>query len=109
MRCCRVQGPGQLLRRKTHQGIATLGAAFFQKPVIVRMSDFKSIINQPDSGRYDPGGKRGRGLLHFCRLSDSFRECFELECRALKKVRNEMGLTNVEIMVPFAHRPEAGR
>jgi pyruvate,water dikinase len=90
---------------KLTEGIATLGAAFFPKPVIVRMSDFKSNEYSSLTGgkKYEPVEENPmlgfRGAARY--IADSFRECFELECRALKKVRNEMGLTNVEIMVPF--------
>ncbi len=90
---------------KLTEGIATLGAAFFPKPVIVRMSDFKSNEYSRLTGgkQYEPEEENPmlgfRGASRY--IADSFRECFELECRALKKVRDEMGLTNVEIMVPF--------
>ncbi|WP_426816478.1 phosphoenolpyruvate synthase [Winslowiella sp. 2C04] len=87
------------------EGIATLGAAFAPKRVIVRLSDFKSneYANLVGGERYEPEeenpmlGFRGAGRY----VSDSFRDCFALECKAVKRVRNEMGLTNVEIMVPF--------
>ncbi|MGH9809628.1 MAG: putative PEP-binding protein, partial [Terriglobia bacterium] len=90
---------------KLAEGVATLGAAFWPKPVIVRLSDFKSNEYSSLTGgsRYEPReenpmlGFRGAGRY----VDPSFRECFALECRALKKVRDEMGLTNVEIMVPF--------
>lgn len=90
---------------KLTEGIATLGAAFYPKPVIVRMSDFKSNEYSSLTGgrQYEPEEENPmlgfRGAARY--ISESFRECFELECRALKKVRDEMGLTNVEIMVPF--------
>ena len=82
-----------------------LGAAFFPKPVIVRLSDFKSNEYSGLIGgqRYEP--KEENPMLGFRGASryvaETFRDCFELECRALKKVRDEMGLTNVEIMIPF--------
>ena len=87
------------------EGIATLGAAFAPKRVIVRLSDFKSneYANLVGGERYEPEeenpmlGFRGAGRY----VSDSFRDCFALECKGVKRVRNEMGLTNVEIMVPF--------
>jgi pyruvate,water dikinase len=90
---------------KLAEGVATLGAAFWPKPVIVRLSDFKSNEYSALTGgaRYEPHeenpmlGFRGAGRY----LDPSFRDCFQLECRALKKVREDMGLTNVEIMVPF--------
>jgi len=90
---------------KLTEGISTLGAAFFPKPVIVRMSDFKSNEYSSLTGgkQYEPEEENPmlgfRGAARY--ISESFRECFELECRALRKVRDEMGLTNVEIMVPF--------
>jgi len=87
------------------EGIATLGAAFAPKRVIVRLSDFKSneYANLVGGERYEPEeenpmlGFRGAGRY----VADSFRDCFALECEAVKRVRNEMGLTNVEIMIPF--------
>ncbi|KKB05015.1 phosphoenolpyruvate synthase [Pantoea anthophila] len=87
------------------EGIATLGAAFAPKRVIVRLSDFKTneYANLVGGERYEPEeenpmlGFRGAGRY----VADSFRDCFALECEAVKRVRNEMGLTNVEIMVPF--------
>ena len=90
---------------KLVEGVSTLGAAFWPKPVIVRLSDFKSNEYSSLTGgsRYEPReenpmlGFRGAGRY----IDPSFRSCFALECRALKKVRDEMGLTNVEIMVPF--------
>ncbi len=90
---------------KLAEGIATIAAAFWPKPVIVRLSDFKSNEYRKLIGgsRYEPEEENPmlgfRGASRY--ISESFRDCFELECRALKKVRNEMGLTNVEIMVPF--------
>ena len=87
------------------EGIATLGAAFYPKRVIVRLSDFKSneYANLVGGERYEPEeenpmlGFRGAGRY----VSESFRDCFALECEAMKRVRNDMGLTNVEVMVPF--------
>ena len=90
---------------KLTEGIATLGAAFWPKPVIVRLSDFKSNEYSSLAGGklYEPREENPmlgfRGASRY--IASSFRDCFELECRALKKVRDEMGLTNVEIMVPF--------
>jgi pyruvate,water dikinase len=90
---------------KLAEGISTLAAAFWPKPVIVRLSDFKSNEYSSLAGgaRYEPREENPmlgfRGASRF--VAPSFRECFELECRALKHVRDEMGLTNVEIMVPF--------
>ncbi|PLR46814.1 phosphoenolpyruvate synthase [Chimaeribacter arupi] len=87
------------------EGIATLGAAFWPKRVIVRLSDFKSneYANLVGGEKYEPHeenpmlGFRGAGRY----VSDSFKPCFALECEAMKRVRNDMGLTNVEVMVPF--------
>jgi len=90
---------------KLVEGIATLAAAFHPKPVIVRLSDFKSneYANLLAGERYEPHEENPmigfRGAARY--LSDAFRPCFELECRAVKKVRNQMGFTNVEIMIPF--------
>ncbi len=99
------RNPVSFYVEKLTEGIATLGAAFFPKPVIVRMSDFKSNEYSSLAGgkKYEPVEENPmlgfRGAARY--IADSFRECFELECRALKKARDEMGLTNIEIMVPF--------
>jgi pyruvate,water dikinase len=98
---------------KLAEGVATLGAAFWPKPVIVRLSDFKSNEYSSLTGgsRYEPHEENPmlgfRGASRY--LSPAFRDCFELECRALKKVRDEMGLTNIEIMVPFVRTVDEGR
>ena len=90
---------------KLIEGIATLAAAFRDKPVIVRMSDFKSneYANLIGGKLYEPSEENPmlgfRGASRY--VSDNFIDCFELECRALKYVRDEMGLTNVKIMIPF--------
>jgi pyruvate, water dikinase len=95
---------------KLVEGIATLGAAFSPSPVIVRLSDFKSneYANLLGGDLFEPGEENPmigfRGTSRY--LSADFRDCFELECRALKKVRDEMGLTNIEIMVPFCRTLE---
>jgi pyruvate,water dikinase len=87
------------------EGIATIAAAFYPKKVIVRMSDFKSneYSNLIGGNQYEPHEENPmigfRGASRY--IAPSFRDCFELETRALKKVRDEMGLTNVEIMIPF--------
>jgi pyruvate,water dikinase len=98
---------------KLTEGVATLGAAFWPKPVIVRLSDFKSNEYRKLLGGelYEPVeenpmlGFRGAGRY----VAPSFRDCFELECRAMKKVREEMGYTNVEIMVPFVRTVQEAR
>ncbi|MGL9719333.1 phosphoenolpyruvate synthase [Symbiopectobacterium sp.] len=87
------------------EGIATLAAAFWPKRVIVRLSDFKSneYANLVGGERYEPHeenpmlGFRGAGRY----VSPHFKACFALECAAVKRVRNDMGLTNVEVMIPF--------
>ena len=90
---------------KLVEGISTLAVAFMDQPVIVRMSDFKSneYANLLGGKLYEPSEENPmlgfRGASRY--VSDNFRDCFELECKALKRVRNEMGLTNVEIMIPF--------
>ncbi len=90
---------------KIVEGVSTLAAAFWPKKVIVRMSDFKSneYANLIGGKLYEPTEENPmlgfRGASRY--ISDSFRDCFELECRAMKKVREVMGLTNVELMVPF--------
>ena len=90
---------------KLTEGISTLAAAFSPKPVIVRMSDFKSneYANLLGGDRFEPHEENPmigfRGASRY--VSNEFRACFELECRAIKKVRDVMGLTNVEVMIPF--------
>ncbi|MBB3219989.1 phosphoenolpyruvate synthase [Pseudoduganella umbonata] len=90
---------------KLAEGIATIGAAFWPKPVIVRLSDFKSNEYRKLIGgsRHEPDEENPmlgfRGAARY--LSADFAGAFEMECAALKRVRNDMGLTNVEIMVPF--------
>lgn len=95
------------------EGIATLAAAFWPKRVIVRLSDFKSneYANLVGGSRYEPHeenpmlGFRGAGRY----VSDDFKDCFALECEAVKRVRNLMGLTNVEIMIPFVRTVEQAK
>lgn len=95
---------------KLVEGIATLAAAFHPHKVIVRMSDFKSneYANLLAGDRYEPHEENPmigyRGVSRY--LSTSFRDCFELECQALRRVRNDMGLTNVEVMIPFCRTLE---
>lgn len=90
---------------KLAEGIATIAAAFYPKPVIVRLSDFKSNEYKKLIGgsRYEPDEENPmlgfRGASRY--IAEDFAEAFEMECRAMKRVREEMGLTNVEIMVPF--------
>jgi pyruvate,water dikinase len=97
--------PREFYIAKLAEGISTLAAAFAPSTVIVRMSDFKSneYANLIGGKRYEPEeenpmiGFRGAGRY----VAEHFKACFELECEALKRVRNDMGLTNVEIMIPF--------
>jgi pyruvate,water dikinase len=92
-------------REKLVEGVATIAAAFWPKPVIVRLSDFKSNEYRKLLGgeRYEPEEENPmlgfRGASRY--IAASFKECFELECAAMRKVREELGLTNVELMVPF--------
>jgi pyruvate,water dikinase len=87
------------------EGVATIAASFSDKPVIVRMSDFKSneyanLIGGPEFEPHEENPMIGfRGAARY--ISDEFRACFELECQAMKRVRDEMGFTNVELMIPF--------
>ncbi len=103
--CAGYRDPVSFYVEKLTEGIAMLGAAFFPKPVIVRMSDFKSNEYSKLLGGQEYEPKEENPMLGFRGasryVSESFRNCFDLECRALKKVRDEMGLTNVEIMIPF--------
>ncbi len=98
---------------KMAEGIATLGAAFAPKPVIVRFSDFKSNEYSSLLGgkQYEPTEENPmigfRGASRY--IADSFRDCFALECRAMRRVRDEMGLTNVEVMIPFVRTLEEAR
>ena len=97
--------PRAFFVEKLADGIATIGCAFYPKPVIVRLSDFKSNEYRKLVGgsRYEPEEENPmlgfRGASRY--ISADFAECFKMECEALKKVRDEMGLINVEIMVPF--------
>jgi pyruvate,water dikinase len=90
---------------KLAEGIAQIAAAFAPEPVIVRLSDFKSneYANLIGGARYEPSEENPmlgfRGASRY--VDETFRPCFELECRALKRVRETMGLTNVQVMVPF--------
>ncbi|MBU2640767.1 MAG: phosphoenolpyruvate synthase [Gammaproteobacteria bacterium] len=95
---------------KLAEGIATLAAAFWPQPVIVRLSDFKSneYANLLGGARYEPKEENPmlglRGAARY--VSPLFRPAFELECRALKKVRETLGLGNVEVMIPFVRTVE---
>jgi pyruvate,water dikinase len=97
--------PVRFYIEKLCEGIATIAAAFAPEPVIVRLSDFKSneYANLIGGRQYEPHEENPmlgfRGASRY--IDEVFRPCFELECRALKRVREEMGLTNVQVMVPF--------
>ena len=97
--------PVEFFVDKLAEGVGMIAAAFAPEPVIVRLSDFKSneYANLIGGDRYEPDeenpmlGFRGAGRY----VAESFRPCFELECAAMRKVRIEMGLTNVQVMIPF--------
>ena len=97
--------PVEFYINKLIEGIASLAVAFKDKPVIVRMSDFKSneYANLIGGKLFEPTEENPmlgfRGASRY--VSDNFKDCFELECKALKYVRDDMGLTNVKIMIPF--------
>jgi len=99
------QSPVDFYVKKLAEGVSHIGAAFHPKPVIVRLSDFKSneYANMIGGREFEP--REDNPMLGFrgaARYIDSgFRDCFELECQALKFVRDEMGLTNIWLMVPF--------
>jgi pyruvate, water dikinase len=105
--------PKQFFIEKLVEGVATIAAAFYPKPVIVRLSDFKSNEYRKLLGGeiYEPEEENPmlgfRGASRY--ISHSFRDCFELECAAMKKVRNELGLTNVQLMVPFVRNLEEAK
>ncbi len=106
-------GPVEFYVGKLAEGIATLAGAFWPKPVIVRLSDFKSneYANLAGGAAYEPKeenpmlGFRGAGRY----ISPGFKDCFELECRAVRKVRDELGLSNVEVMIPFTRTLDEAR
>ena len=99
------KSPVDFYIQKLTEGISTIAASFSESPVIIRMSDFKSneYSNLFAGELYEPNEENPmigfRGASRY--ISTDFRECFELECQAIKNVRNLMGLTNVEIMIPF--------
>ena len=105
--------PVQFFIEKLAEGVGSIAAAFAPHPVIVRLSDFKSneYANLIGGQRYEPREENPMlGFRGAARYIDSgFRPCFELECRALKRVRNEMGLKNVQIMVPFVRTVDEAR
>jgi pyruvate, water dikinase len=107
------EDPVEFFVEKLAEGIATIAAAFAPQPVIVRLSDFKSneYANLIGGREYEPHEENPmlgfRGASRY--VAESFRPCFELECRALKRVREDMGLENVQVMVPFVRTVEEAR
>lgn len=105
--------PREYYIQRLVEGISTIAASFAPERVIVRMSDFKSneYANLVGGRKYEPEEENPmlgfRGASRY--LSADFAECFALECEAIKRVRNDMGLTNVEIMIPFVRTLEEGR
>jgi len=105
--------PVQFFVDKLSEGIACIAAAFSPEPVIVRLSDFKSneYANLIGGKDYEPAEENPmlgfRGAARY--VSPDFRPCFELECAALKRVRDEMGLTNVQVMIPFVRTVAEGK
>ncbi len=107
------EDPVDFFINRLAEGVATIACAFAPQPVIVRLSDFKSneYANMIGGQKYEPHEENPmigfRGASRF--IDPSFRPCFELECRALRRVREDMGLTNVEIMVPFVRTLQEAR
>jgi pyruvate, water dikinase len=105
--------PKQFYIDKVAEGVATIAAAFYPKPVIVRTSDFKSNEYKKLVGGdiYEPDEENPmigfRGAARY--IAEDFRECFDMECQAMKKVRDVMGLTNVELMIPFVRTVEEAK
>jgi len=105
--------PKEFFVEKLVEGVATIAAAFWPNPVIVRLSDFKSNEYRKLLGGelYEPEEENPmlgfRGASRY--IAQNFRDCFEMECRAMKKVREDMGLTNVQLMVPFVRTVAEGQ
>ncbi|GER23023.1 phosphoenolpyruvate synthase [Zafaria cholistanensis] len=112
-RIAAYDGPRDFYVKRLAEGISTLAAAFAPEPVIIRLSDFKSneYANLLGGPAFEPAEENPmigyRGASRY--LSDSFRQAFELECEALKFARNEMGLSNIKVMVPFVRTLEEAR
>ncbi|MGB9034177.1 MAG: phosphoenolpyruvate synthase [Paeniglutamicibacter sp.] len=112
-RIAAYDSPRDYYVKRLAEGVATIAAAFSPKPVIVRMSDFKSneYANLLGGPAYEPHEENPmlgfRGASRY--LHPSFRDCFDLECEALSFVRNEMGLSNVKLMIPFVRTVAEGR
>ena len=108
-----MSDPKVFFMKKLSEGISTIAAAFYPKPVIIRTSDFKSseYRGMPGGSKYESLeenpmiGFRGASRYY----DDSYKEAFEWECEALKRVRDDMGLTNIKIMLPFVRTPEEGK
>jgi len=112
-RCAGYASPVDFYVDRMAAGIATLAAAFAPKPVILRFSDFKSNEYSSLLGglQYEPTEENPmigfRGASRY--IADSFKDCFALECRAVRKVREDMGLTNLEVMIPFVRTLDEAR
>jgi len=112
-RIAAYDSPREYYIKRLAEGVATIAAAFAPEPVIVRMSDFKSneYANLLGGPAYEPHEENPmigfRGASRY--LEPSFRDCFDLECEALSFVRNEMGLTNVKLMIPFVRTVDEAR
>lgn len=106
------ESPREYFVSRVTEGVATIAAAFHPKPVIVRMSDFKSneYANLVAGPLFEPEEENPmigyRGAARY--VSPDFAECFAMECEAMKRVRDDMGLTNVKLMIPFVRTPEQG-
>ncbi|MDP1683454.1 MAG: phosphoenolpyruvate synthase, partial [Burkholderiales bacterium] len=111
--CAGYADPVRFYVERLTEGVATIAAAFWPKPVIVRLSDFKSneYANLVGGERYEPKEENPmlgfRGAARY--LAPAFQDCFALECRAMKKIREDMGLVNVELMIPFVRTVEEGK
>ncbi|MFT6787108.1 MAG: pyruvate,water dikinase [Pseudoalteromonas rhizosphaerae] len=107
------ESPVEFYIAKLVEGISTLGCAFAPERVIVRMSDFKSneYANLVGGQQYEPEEENPmigfRGAARY--ISEDFRDCFALECEAIKRVRNDMDMANIEIMIPFVRTLEEGK
>ncbi|MFA3790159.1 phosphoenolpyruvate synthase [Aliiglaciecola sp. SL4] len=107
------ESPVEFYIQKLVEGVSTIAAAFSPEKVIVRMSDFKSneYFNLVGGYQYEPDEENPmlgfRGASRY--ISEDFRDCFALECEAIKRVRNTMGLTNVEVMIPFVRTVDEGK
>jgi len=112
-KCAGYRSPVDFYIEKLVEGVATIAAAFYPKPVIVRLSDFKSneYAHLAGGNHYEPIEENPmlgfRGASRY--IAPTFQDCFKLECLALRKIRNDMGLTNVEIMVPFVRTVQEAR